>query len=240
MVLLGGAAVAVAVVWGPRGPLYGATALVAFLALAVVTAMSVMWAVVPSLSYEEAGRTLAYLAVFAGAVAAARLAPRAGPRGDPGNPARRAGRHRLRARLAGLARRAGRDRAEQPPRPAVPVLERRGHHSRAGRARAALARRPPRGQPLGPGARLSRHGRRPARDPADAVARRARRGGGGRDHLAGRGAAAAAIAGRAGAAGGRRGRPRRLGAVEGRLRRHRAGRWPRRRAWPPSSGCCSC
>ncbi len=79
MVLLGGAAVAAAVVWGPRGPLYGATALVAFLALAVVTAMSVMWAVVPSLSYEEAGRTLAYLAVFAGAVAAARLAPRAGP-----------------------------------------------------------------------------------------------------------------------------------------------------------------
>ena len=41
--------------------------------------MSVMWAVVPSLSYEEAGRTLAYLAVFAGAVALARLAPRAGP-----------------------------------------------------------------------------------------------------------------------------------------------------------------
>jgi hypothetical protein len=41
--------------------------------------MSVMWAVVPDLAYVEAGRTFAYLAVFAAAVAAARLAPRATP-----------------------------------------------------------------------------------------------------------------------------------------------------------------
>ena len=37
------------------------------------------WAEVPSLAYIEAGRTLAYLAVFAAAVAGARLAPRATP-----------------------------------------------------------------------------------------------------------------------------------------------------------------
>jgi O-Antigen ligase len=50
-----------------------------FALLAVVTALSITWAVVPELAYVEAGRTLAYLAVFAAGIAGARLALRAGP-----------------------------------------------------------------------------------------------------------------------------------------------------------------
>jgi hypothetical protein len=78
MVLLGGAVVAAAVVWGRRGPIYGAVSLFLFAALAALTALSVTWAVVPELAYIEAGRTFAYLAVFAAGVAGARLAPRWG------------------------------------------------------------------------------------------------------------------------------------------------------------------
>jgi hypothetical protein len=76
MVLLGGAVVAVAIVWGRRGTLYGASSLLLFALFAALTALSVTWAIVPELSYVEAGRTLAYLAVFAAGVAGARLAPR--------------------------------------------------------------------------------------------------------------------------------------------------------------------
>jgi O-Antigen ligase len=76
MVLLGGTVVAAAIVLGPRGPLYGATSLLLFAALAALTALSVTWATVPELAYVETGRTFAYLAIFAAAVAAARLAPR--------------------------------------------------------------------------------------------------------------------------------------------------------------------
>ena len=79
VVLAGAAIVAAALVWGPPGRVHGATAVGLFAALAVVTALSVTWAVVPSLAYVETGRTFAYLAVFAAAVAAARLAPRATP-----------------------------------------------------------------------------------------------------------------------------------------------------------------
>jgi O-Antigen ligase len=74
--LLGGAVVAAAIVWGRRGPLHGALSLLLFAALAALTALSVTWAIVPELAYIEAGRTFAYLAVFAAAVAGARLAPR--------------------------------------------------------------------------------------------------------------------------------------------------------------------
>ena len=76
MVLLGGAIVAAAIVWGRRGPLHGAVSLLLFAALAALTALSVTWAIVPELAYIEAGRTFAYLAVFAAGVAGARLAPR--------------------------------------------------------------------------------------------------------------------------------------------------------------------
>jgi O-Antigen ligase/Tetratricopeptide repeat len=65
--------------WGRRGPIHGATSLVLLAALAVVTSLSVLWSVVPELSYVEAGRTLAYLVVFAAAIAGARLVPRGAP-----------------------------------------------------------------------------------------------------------------------------------------------------------------
>ncbi|HVD58064.1 MAG TPA: O-antigen ligase family protein [Thermoleophilaceae bacterium] len=78
-VLAAGVVVAAGVVWGRRGPLYGATALFLFALLAFVTALSVTWAVVPELAYIEAGRTLAYLAIFAAGVAGARLAIHAAP-----------------------------------------------------------------------------------------------------------------------------------------------------------------
>jgi O-Antigen ligase len=77
MVLVSGVVIAAGVLWGRRGPLYGATTLVLFAALAALTALSVVWSQVPELAYIEAGRTLAYLATFAAAVAAARVAPQA-------------------------------------------------------------------------------------------------------------------------------------------------------------------
>ncbi|HVD57439.1 MAG TPA: hypothetical protein VNC17_11405, partial [Thermoleophilaceae bacterium] len=77
--LAAGVVVAAGVAWGRRGPLYGATALLLFALLAFVTALSVTWAIVPELAYIEAGRTLAYLAIFAAGVAGARLATHAAP-----------------------------------------------------------------------------------------------------------------------------------------------------------------
>lgn len=62
-----------------RGPVRGAVPLIALAALVGFTALSVGWSVVPDLSFIEAGRSFAYLAVFAGAIAAARLAPTASP-----------------------------------------------------------------------------------------------------------------------------------------------------------------
>ena len=79
LVLLGGAVIAATIAWSPAGRVHGATSVGLFAALAVLTGLSVTWAVVPSLSYVEAGRTFAYLAVFASAVAGARLFPRAAP-----------------------------------------------------------------------------------------------------------------------------------------------------------------
>jgi hypothetical protein len=79
VVLAGAAVIAAALLWGRRGSLDGATSLLAFAALASLTALSVLWSIVPEFSYIEAGRTLSYLAVFAAAIAGARLAPRAVP-----------------------------------------------------------------------------------------------------------------------------------------------------------------
>jgi len=78
-VLVCGAVIAAAVAWSRPGPVHGAISVALFCALAVLTALSVTWAVVPELAYIETGRTFAYLAIFAAAVAAARLAPRATP-----------------------------------------------------------------------------------------------------------------------------------------------------------------
>lgn len=81
LLLLGAgvAAICAALALAPRGRLHGAWAVAGFAALTAVTALSIDWSIAPDLSYLEASRTLAYLAVFAGAVAAARLAPAAGP-----------------------------------------------------------------------------------------------------------------------------------------------------------------
>lgn len=62
--------------FGRRGPLYGGTTLLLLGALAALVALSVLWSVAPDLTFIEAGRHFAYLAVFAAALGAARLAPR--------------------------------------------------------------------------------------------------------------------------------------------------------------------
>ncbi len=75
LIAAGAATICTAILLAPRGPLRGAWTVAAFAALAMITGLSIGWSIVPSLSYVETGRTLAYLAVLAGAVAAARLAP---------------------------------------------------------------------------------------------------------------------------------------------------------------------
>ena len=79
LVAVSGAVVAAALLWGRRDAIHGTTTLLLFALLALLTAASVLWSIVPELTYVEAGRTFAYLAVFAAAVATARLAPRAAP-----------------------------------------------------------------------------------------------------------------------------------------------------------------
>jgi len=76
LTLAGGAVVAVAILLAPGGGrgygLWPAGLLLAFTAL---TAISVVWSVQPDDSWRDAGRMLAYSAVFAAAVALVRLAP---------------------------------------------------------------------------------------------------------------------------------------------------------------------
>ena len=79
VVLASGAVVAAAFLWARSGAIHGMTTLLLFSLLAFLTAVSILWSIVPELSYVEAGRTFAYLAVFAASVAGARLAPRAAP-----------------------------------------------------------------------------------------------------------------------------------------------------------------
>ena len=57
---------------GVAPPLYGAAAVALLAAFTVVTALSAAWSIAPADTAAEAGRTLAYLFVFAAAVAAAR------------------------------------------------------------------------------------------------------------------------------------------------------------------------
>jgi hypothetical protein len=75
LVIGGALVVAAAVLHGRGGSLDGGFALLAFVALAGVTALSVLWSVAPDLSWNEANRTLAYLIVFAAGMAVARMAP---------------------------------------------------------------------------------------------------------------------------------------------------------------------
>jgi O-antigen ligase/polysaccharide polymerase Wzy-like membrane protein len=79
LVLVSGVVIAAAFLWARAGAIHGMTTLLLFSLLALFTAASVLWSIVPELTYVEAGRTFAYVAVFAAAVAGARLAPRAAP-----------------------------------------------------------------------------------------------------------------------------------------------------------------
>jgi O-antigen ligase len=56
-------------------PLYGIWSVVLLLALAALSALSVAWSVEPDASWQDAGRLVAYGALFAAALALARLAP---------------------------------------------------------------------------------------------------------------------------------------------------------------------
>jgi hypothetical protein len=69
-----GFAIAVLII-GARGRAWGATALALFAALALLSALSVAWSIVPDKSWVEAGRVAGYLGAFAAALALARLAP---------------------------------------------------------------------------------------------------------------------------------------------------------------------
>jgi hypothetical protein len=75
LIAAGAIAVGAAILISRRGRLHGGAAVAAFAALAAVTALSIGWSITPDVSYVEAGRTLAYLAAFAGAVALARIVP---------------------------------------------------------------------------------------------------------------------------------------------------------------------
>ena len=76
LILGGGGAVAGALLLAPhRERLWGAGPLALLLALAVLTALSITWAASPSEAWVETNRTLAYAALFAGAVALAHSIP---------------------------------------------------------------------------------------------------------------------------------------------------------------------
>ena len=72
------AAVAVAIVGAP-GRAWGLGTLLLFVALAVLTAVSISWSVQPATSWLAANQTLSYLAAFAAALALARLMPERWP-----------------------------------------------------------------------------------------------------------------------------------------------------------------
>jgi O-Antigen ligase len=75
LILGAGAVIAATVARARPTRLGGWLVLGAFLAYTGVTAASILWSIDPSLTWVEANRTLAYLATFAAAVAAAHLFP---------------------------------------------------------------------------------------------------------------------------------------------------------------------
>ena len=74
-VVAGGLAATAIVAGGHTRRLWGGLTLALMGALVAVTALSITWAVEPSAAWEEANRTLAYLATMAAGVALVRLAP---------------------------------------------------------------------------------------------------------------------------------------------------------------------
>ncbi|HEV3320375.1 MAG TPA: O-antigen ligase family protein [Solirubrobacteraceae bacterium] len=81
LTLASGVAVAVAVVLTPaarslvEGPKYGLWPVALLIAFTALSGLSVVWSVQPDLSWQDAGRLLAYSGVFGAAVALVRLAP---------------------------------------------------------------------------------------------------------------------------------------------------------------------
>jgi hypothetical protein len=81
LTLLGAGAVAAAALGGglKRGRAWGAGTVGLMAALTALTALSILWSVVPDTSWSAANQMLSYLGAFAGAAALARLAPRRWP-----------------------------------------------------------------------------------------------------------------------------------------------------------------
>ncbi|HEY2283339.1 MAG TPA: O-antigen ligase family protein [Solirubrobacteraceae bacterium] len=81
LTLASGVAVAMAVVLTPaarsllEGPKYGLWPLALLIAFTALSGLSVVWSVQPDVSWQDAGRLLAYSGVFGAAVALVRLAP---------------------------------------------------------------------------------------------------------------------------------------------------------------------
>jgi O-antigen ligase len=75
LVIVGALMIAAGVLHGRRGHLDGGSALLAFVALAALTILSVLWSIAPDLSWIEANRTLTYLVVFAAGMSLARVLP---------------------------------------------------------------------------------------------------------------------------------------------------------------------
>jgi O-antigen ligase len=75
LIIVSALVVALAVMHGRRDELDGGTSLLAFVALAALTTLSLLWSIAPDLTWIEANRTLTYLVVFAAGIALARLAP---------------------------------------------------------------------------------------------------------------------------------------------------------------------
>jgi len=81
LTLAGGAAIAVAVLFTPParslldGPKYGLWPAGLLVAFTILSGLSVVWSVQPDASWQDAGRLLAYSAVFGAALALVRLAP---------------------------------------------------------------------------------------------------------------------------------------------------------------------
>jgi hypothetical protein len=75
-----GAIVALAAIFAPpRGRVYGAWAAVLLFAFTALSALSIVWSVQPDYSWLDAGRLLAYSAVFAAAIALVRAVPERWP-----------------------------------------------------------------------------------------------------------------------------------------------------------------
>jgi hypothetical protein len=75
LTVLSGVLVAAAALLAPGGRIYGLGACVLLVAFTMLTAISIVWSVTPDASWQDAGRMLAYSAVFAASVALVRLAP---------------------------------------------------------------------------------------------------------------------------------------------------------------------